>query len=989
MKRVFKSLRSRLVALILLAMLPMLAIAWIIGMQMYRYAVGEVYRETKTLVQGISLEQDKHINAARELLFTLSARPSIIERRPGFCSIFKDLLARPAIFANVGMTDVEGTAICSGSAEIHQASFSDRLWFRQIRQRGDEVVVGDYHLGVMVKAPVVIVAKPVLGERGEHLAYLFVSVDLSWFGRHNLGSVLPKGAEMVFYDHNGIVLHSDSEPEIWRGQAVGAAMRLVGVPDPTTGVVEGYGRDGIPRLFSFAKLESSSASENAFVAVGIPTDTALAQVRRTGGWAMLVVLGVFGGMLLFAWMGTERLVIAPVRRLIRQANAHAAGDLAQRSGVAADSELGELAHALNEMAAKLAERDRELAQHLQAFNAHAIVSAADTAGNIVYANDKFCEISQYSREEVIGQNHRLVNSGFHPPGFFITLWETLSRGQVWHGNIRNRRKDGSHYWVASTIVPFFDDNGRLERYFSIRTDITHALAIDAELLKSEARFRLLAENAMDVISLHDPDGRYSYVSPSCERVLGYAPADLIGHDGYELVHPDDAATVRDMLHRPALLGESGACEYVRMRHRNGEYIWAGATAAPSRDESGNIAGIQVSVRNVTARKQVEDALRLHDRAIAASGSGIVIVRRGDFAIEYANAAYSGIAELPLTEILGQRWPILAASPGSVAAWQLFLDAVIAGDEMHAVVEGISRRGRNVWCDIFVSPVRNEAGEVTHYVVAISDVTEQVVMEAALVRAKEAAEQASHAKSRFLSHVSHELRTPLNAIVGFAQLLESDPHTPLNEEQRDCVERILGAGWLLRELIDDVLDLSRIETGRLELKPEDVNVLDLLRECQEAIAAQASEKGVEIVNPGGECALRRVRIDARRFKQVMLNLLSNAVKYNRKGGSVAVSCHLPGNGVMRIAVSDTGIGIPPEKRDELFQYFSRLGAENSSIPGIGVGLALCRHLVDLMGGSISVESVPGEGSRFTVELPEACCLPDPALDGALNDEAQHA
>lgn len=977
MKRVFKSLRTRLVALILAVMLPMLAVAWFIGIQMYHHAVDDVYRETKTLVQEISLKQDKHINAARELLFAWSASQAIIARQPGFCSIFNEVLAQQPIFANAGMTDVEGNVICMGAPKKHEGSFSDRLWFRQIRQGHDEIVVGDYHLGVQINEPVVIVAKPVKGIHGEHLAYLFVSVDLSWFDQHILGGKLPGRSEVIFYDSNGVILHSEPEPEIWRGQPVGTAIRRIGAPDPETGVVEAYGGDGISRLFSFARLESSTARENAFVAVGIPTDYALAQVRRTGGVAALVVLAIFGGMLVFAWVGTERLVIAPVRRLIHQANAHAAGDLKQRSGVAEGTELSELARALDEMAMKMAERDHVLAQHLQAFNEHAIVSAADTDGNIVYANDKFCGISQYTREEIIGKNHRLINSGFHPPEYFAALWETISRGQVWHGNIRNRRKDGSHYWVASTIVPFFDESGRLERYFSIRTDITRALAIDAELQESEERFRLLAKNALDVISLHDPEGRYAYISPSCERVLGYAPADLTGHDGYELAHPDDAERVRKELHQPALLGATGACEYVRLRHRNGAYIWVDASAVPTRDETGRIASIQVSVRDVTARKRMEDALRLHDRAIAASGSGIVIIRRGDFAIEYANAAYADIVELPQADIRGKRWPVLAASAGSAGAWQMFFDAMIASDEMHAVVEGISRQGRNVWCDIFVSPVRNEAGEVAHYVVASSNVTEQVLMEEALVRAKEAAEQASQAKSRFLSHVSHELRTPLNAIVGFAQLLESDPDAPLNGEQRDCVERILGAGWLLRELIDDVLDLSRIETGRLELKPEDVNVLDLLRECQEAIAAQAAEKGVEIVDPGGECALRRVRVDARRFKQIVLNLLSNAVKYNREGGRVTVSCHLPDDGVMRIAVSDTGIGIAAEKRDELFQYFSRLGAENSSIPGIGVGLALCRHLVDLMGGEISVESIPGEGSRFTVELPVSCRLPETA------------
>lgn len=980
MKRVFKTLRPRLITLILVAMLPMLAIAWLIGMQVYRHAVGDVYRETKALVQGISLEQDKHIDAARALLFALSADPEIVGRRPGFCSIFREQLAKQTMFANVGMTDIEGNAICSGSTEVYQASFRDRLWFRQIRQANGEIVVGDYHLGVMVKAPVVIVAKPILGDRGEHLAYLFVSVDLSWFGRHNLGSVLPEDTLVVFYDANGVILHSDPHPDTWRGKPVGAAIREVDVVDAETGVREARGADGVARLFSLARLESSAATENAFVAVGIPTDIALAEVRRTRGWVAAGVLGVFGGMLLIAWIGTGRLIVAPVRALVRQANAHAAGDLAQRSGVAEGTELSELACALDEMALKMTKRERELALHLQAFNEHAIVSATDTDGYIVYANDKFCEISQYSREEILGKAHRLINSGFHPPEFFAGMWDTISAGRVWHGSIRNRRKDGSHYWVASTVVPFLDDTGRPERYFAIRTDITRALAIDDALQRSEERFRLLAKNSLDVVSLHDPDGRFTYVSPSLERVLGHSPAALIGHDGHALAHPGDVERMQEMLHRPALRGASGECGYVRLRHHNGGYRWMDASAAPTRDEAGRIVGIQVTVREVTARKQAEDTLRLRDRALAASGSGIVIFRRGDLGIEYANAAYSDIVEVPEAEIPGRIWPVLAEAGGSSGAWQFLDDAATSGEERHAVVEAISRSGRNVWCDIFISPVRCDSGAVTHCVAAISNVTDQVAMEAALVRAKEAAEQASHAKSRFLSHVSHELRTPLNSIVGFAQLLESDPDSPLNEVQQDSIKRILDSGWLLRELIDDVLDLSRMEAGRLELKPEDVNVFELLRECQEALAVQAAEKGVVIVNPGGECARRRVRVDARRFKQVMLNLLSNAVKYNRDGGSVTVSCHLPGNGVMRIAVSDSGIGIPPEKRDELFQYFSRLGAEDSSIPGIGVGLALCRHLVDLMGGSIGVESIPGEGSSFTVELPGVCCPPDPAWDG---------
>jgi signal transduction histidine kinase len=153
------------------------------------------------------------------------------------------------------------------------------------------------------------------------------------------------------------------------------------------------------------------------------------------------------------------------------------------------------------------------------------------------------------------------------------------------------------------------------------------------------------------------------------------------------------------------------------------------------------------------------------------------------------------------------------------------------------------------------------------------------------------------------------------------------------------------------------------------------MFDLVSECLQMIAAQAAEKGLEIVNLTGECSQRTIHIDVKRFKQVLLNLLSNAVKYNRENGRVTVLCHRLNDDVMQITVSDTGIGIPLEKRGELFQYFSRLGAEDSSIPGVGVGLALCRHLVELMGGRIDVESVPEEGSSFTVELPVVCHLPE--------------
>jgi PAS domain S-box-containing protein len=364
----------------------------------------------------------------------------------------------------------------------------------------------------------------------------------------------------------------------------------------------------------------------------------------------------------------------------------------------------------------LAEHTLELRSQKFALDQHSIVGITDRDGNIVYVNDKFCEIAQYSREELLGRNHRILNSG-HPKSFFADLWETITQGKVWHGEIRNRKKNGDLYWVETTIVPFPDASGIPYQYVSIRTDIT-------------------------------------------------------------------------------------------------------------------------------ARKQYE------------------------------------------AELLG---------------------------------------------------------------------------------AKEAAEQASRAKSRFLSRMSHELRTPLNAIIGFGQLMENDPLEPLSPSQKENVGHILKAGWHLLELINEVLDLSRIEAGRMRLNLEPVEVAPIISECFGLIEPLAQERGILLEDETGSCASLRAMADRMRLKQVLLNFLSNAVKYNREKGRIIVACEPTAQGGVRISVTDTGFGIPRGSLGQLFQPFSRLDADKTEIQGAGVGLAVAKYLVELMGGVIGVESTEGVGSTFWAEL----------------------
>lgn len=236
--------------------------------------------------------------------------------------------------------------------------------------------------------------------------------------------------------------------------------------------------------------------------------------------------------------------------------------------------------------------------------------------------------------------------------------------------------------------------------------------------------------------------------------------------------------------------------------------------------------------------------------------------------------------------------------------------------------------------------------------------------AELREARRSADEANQTKSEFLSRMSHELRTPLNAVLGFGQLLELES---TEAERQDSVQQILKAGRHLLDLINEVLDISRVEAGELALSPEAVHVPELLQDAVDLIRPLASQHGIQVV-VDSRSADDYVFADRQRAKQVLLNLLSNAVKYNRPRGTVAVSCARTTGTTLRISVADTGHGIPTERLEQLFVPFERLGAEHSGVEGTGIGLALSKRLAEAMDGTLSADSVLGEGSTFTVEFP---------------------
>ncbi|MBF0247289.1 MAG: response regulator [Alphaproteobacteria bacterium] len=307
-----------------------------------------------------------------------------------------------------------------------------------------------------------------------------------------------------------------------------------------------------------------------------------------------------------------------------------------------------------------------------------------------------------------------------------------------------------------------------------------------------------------------------------------------------------------------------------------------------------------------------------------------------------------------------------------AAWAI--GAPSRGEETIPRPDGSSRM-----FDVIKVPVFEDWGERRGLVVVGRDVTERRRAEEALLDAKQEAELASRAKTEFLSSMSHELRTPLNAVLGFGQLLEMSPTVMAETSNKEGVTQILKAGRHLLDLINEVLDLAKIETGRVDLETEDLDPAPVVKECLDCIRPMADKRGLSLEAEALAPGAYSVHADRTRFKQVLLNLLSNAVKYNSDNGSVSFTLRDKGVGMLRFGVADTGPGLSAEQRAHIFEPFTRLGAESTEVEGTGIGLTISRRLVEMMGGALDFESVPGRGSTFWFDLPAATVQPDVEVD----------
>jgi PAS domain S-box-containing protein len=537
----------------------------------------------------------------------------------------------------------------------------------------------------------------------------------------------------------------------------------------------------------------------------------------------------------------------------------------------------------------------------------------------------------------------------------------ISRGEALYIEHRCIWPDGTVRWILAKADVVRDDTGKPRRLMGAIQDITRRRALQ-EKLKS---FKDIVDSVVSGVVVIDARGCIIEINPAMQQIFGYAQEELLG------------ANVRMLM--PEAHGKHHDGYLRRYAETGQEKIIGRSLEMPGLRKDGSVFPLEITVteirigeeahfvgvlRDITERKDAQRILE-KERGLLRQAQEIARLGNWEIASNDGSIYWSPV----VYEIFGK-------DPRTFRPTIENFYEMVHPDDLEALKRHIARARetgtydmvhRIVLPDGSVRHVHERArfepapdGTALFAVGIVQDVTN-------MVRAKEQAEAASRAKSEFLSSMSHELRTPLNAVMGFAQVLEIDEG--LTEDQLDSVRTIRKSGQHLLQLINEILDLARIESGRLELSIEDVGLAELFAESGSLVTPLAAGRDVAVQFARKPSAIA-VRGDRTRLNQVLVNLLSNAVKYNRRSGSVVVTALPGGDGMIRIAVADTGAGIPAEKLDQLFTPFNRLGAENTEIEGTGIGLVIAKRLIEGMGGRIGVESRAGAGSTFWFELPGA-------------------
>ncbi len=582
-------------------------------------------------------------------------------------------------------------------------------------------------------------------------------------------------------------------------------------------------------------------------------------------------------------------------------------------------------------------------------------------GDVLDVNKRACEMFGWDKEEFLTKTIQYMV----PPDVFATIPEVQDETTVskTHFETINMRAKGELFPVSITArIQVISGEKRL---LIVARDITEQKKAEEELHKLS---RAITYSPTSVV-ITDVDAKINYVNPAYLEGRGYSEDEVLGQYAtflYSDLHPQEfymdiwkKVSGGDMWR-----GEVGS------RTRSGETTWDAVSIAPIFDADGKITNFVGVMEDITANKRLleetekaKEELQTLSRAITQSPAAIVITDlKGT--IEYVNPAFTKITGYTEEEVLGNNPRVFQSGYHSSEFYKVLWETISTGKTWRGDLRNKSKTGKLFWESASISPVANAEGEIKHYVAVKEDITLRKKATEELERAKEAAEAAAQAKTDFLANMSHEIRTPLNAIYGMTSLMLD---TPLNEEQQDFIKTIRGGSDTLLSIINDILDFSKIEAGKMELEEQPFRLISCIEDVLDLLAEKSAKKMLDLAYIIEDGVPPLVIGDVTRIRQILVNLLNNALKFTDKGEVVVLLKSMlleKDQYELQFSVRDTGIGIPEDKQDRLFQSFSQVDSSTTrKYGGTGLGLVISKELAEKMGGRMWVESDVGKGSTF--------------------------
>ncbi|MBD2292570.1 response regulator [Anabaena sphaerica FACHB-251] len=701
----------------------------------------------------------------------------------------------------------------------------------------------------------------------------------------------------------------------------------------------------------------------------VPENDFMAEINANRRTTIILCVGALLGAIALATI-ISSWITKPLRRLIVMSEAITTGDPHQTIPESLPiQELSKLAKSFNLMSEQLRQAFASLAVALEESEAKftklfgnspdPIAIATLKAGRYLEVNQSFLEVSGYSREEVIGKTSVELNlwTNLQDRDRYFQAMQTDGYIHNWELNFRMKSGEIRTLLASAEVIELHGKRCAM----IIAKDITERKQIEASLRQSEQTTRALIAAIPDLLLRLDCHGNYKNIFVGNEFQPIHPHRSRDGKNIFDILPPDRA---KERMYYVEQALQTGKLEtYEQQLEVEGKIQYEESRITPLNDNE-----VLVMVRDITTRKQTEEALRRSQAQLehlATSSPGVIysLLMRSDglTTFEYVNQAIAHINEAKVEEILNDATVVFKQfHPEDVPSYMQAVERSASTLETFSHEwRIITPSGKLKWLQATSQPERRENGDICWHGTAL-DITERKQAELELTQAKKAAEAANRAKSEFLANMSHELRTPLNAILGFTQLMQGD--TTLNAEQKENLDIIIASGEHLLSLINDVLEMSKIEAGKITFNKTNFHLSTLIESLQSMLQLKATEKGIKLYFDLAPNLPQCIRTDKGKLRQILLNLLSNAIKFTHQG-SVTFKVEAQEKNTLKFAVIDTGTGIAPEELKHLFNPFVQTESGRKSHQGTGLGLVITRKFVQLMGGDIHVDSTLGKGSIF--------------------------